>query len=203
MSSNGTSDPDRSDSELPGFAFSSRTILKKCLILVPTISRESRRFCVPIATSGPRFVSLEIWKTPPPLTPWSPEEARFLGSRDMDCALRRSPNWQTSETQRRFRKRTYCWLISECLINVDQACGLIFRLAGCNAASKTDIECSGPNRKRLWPERAQERWCLRTLKWWSNLNTQLRGVGTNDTFFQEWHYWFLGQCFWVLQRPIF
>jgi hypothetical protein len=40
--------------------FSSRTIARKCLILVPTISRELRRFCVAIATSGPCIVSLEI-----------------------------------------------------------------------------------------------------------------------------------------------
>jgi hypothetical protein len=53
-------DPRHSDSELPGFAFSSRTIARKCLILVPTMSRELRRFCVPIATSGPCFVSLEM-----------------------------------------------------------------------------------------------------------------------------------------------
>jgi hypothetical protein len=40
--------------------FSSRIIDKKCLILVPKMSRALRRFCVAIATSGPCFVDLEM-----------------------------------------------------------------------------------------------------------------------------------------------
>src|SRR5207302_2180937 len=41
-------------------ALSSRTIARKYLILVPTMSRELRLFCVAIATSGPWFVRVEI-----------------------------------------------------------------------------------------------------------------------------------------------